>query len=56
MGDFNTDIAEQFVLIFDPAKNKKVNKHFKIRRQFQNSTTRPNDIIHTQSWQKQLAL
>ena len=41
---------------FRSSKNKKVNKHFKIRRPFQNSTTRPNDMIHTQSWQKKLAL
>ena len=47
LGDFNKSIAEQFVCLFDPAKNKKVNKHFKIRHQFQNSTTRPNDMIHT---------
>ena len=26
---------------------KKVNKNFKIQYQFQNSTTRPNDMIHT---------
>ena len=30
------------------AKNKKVNKCFKIWCQFQYSITRPNDIIHTQ--------
>ena len=40
-------LAEQFVLLFDPAKNKKVNKHFKIRQQFQNLMTCPNDMIPT---------
>ena len=43
----NINIAEQFVLLLDPAKIKKVNKHFKIRHQFQYLTTRPNDMIHT---------
>ena len=38
-------MAEQLVLLFNPAKHKKVNKHFKIRRQFQNSTACPNDMI-----------
>ena len=31
----------------NPAKNKRVNKHFKIWCQFQNSTSHPNDMIHT---------
>ena len=30
--DFNKNIPEQFILLIHPAKNKKVNKHFKIRR------------------------
>ena len=42
-------LAEQFVLLFDLAKNKNLNKHFKIGRQFQNWTTRPNDMMYTQS-------
>jgi hypothetical protein len=42
--DKNT--AEQYVLLFNPAKIKKDNKHFKIQRQFQNLTNRPNDMIH----------
>ena len=44
-------LAEQFVL-FDQPKNKKVNKHIVIKRQFQNSTTCPNDMIHTLVCQK----
>ena len=40
-------LAEQFVLFLDPSENKKVNKHFKIRRQLKYSKTRPNDMIHT---------
>ena len=40
-------LAEQFVLLLDPPENKKVNKHFKIQRQLQYSTTRPNDMILT---------
>ena len=34
-------------LFLDPTENKKENK-FKIRRQFQYLTTRPNDMTHTQ--------
>ena len=40
-------LADQFVLLFDQAKNKKVDEHIDIQRQFQNSTTCPNDMIHT---------
>ena len=40
-------LAEQFVLFLNLAENKKVNKHFKIQRQLQYSTTRPNDMILT---------
>ena len=42
---FGNFMAEQLVLLFNPAKQKKVNKHFKIRRQFQNSTACPNVMI-----------
>ena len=36
-------------LLFDPAKQQKSKKkHVKIKHQFQNSTARPNDMIHTQ--------
>ena len=47
MGDFVKKLAEQFVLFLDPEKNKKVNKHFKTRQQFQYSKTLPNDMIHS---------
>ena len=47
MVDFIKRRAEQFVLLFDQAKNKKVNKHIDIRRQFQISTTCQNDMINT---------
>ena len=40
-------LADQFVLLFDQAKNKKVDEHIDIQRQFQNSTTCPNDMIYT---------
>ena len=30
VGDSITKIAEQFVFLYNPAKHKKVNKHFKI--------------------------
>ena len=40
-------LADQFLLLFDQAKNKKVDEHIDIQRQFQNSTTCPNDMIHT---------
>ena len=49
LGDFIKKLAEQFVLFLDPAEKKKVNKHFKIWRQFQYSMTHPNDIIHTKN-------
>ena len=40
-------IAEGFVLLFDQGVNKKVNKHFNIRHQFQNLTPCLHDMIHT---------
>ena len=40
-------LADQFILLFDQAKNKKVDEHIDIQQQFQNSTTCPNDMIHT---------
>jgi hypothetical protein len=42
---FIKKLAEQFVLLFDPAK--KVNKNFKIQQQFQNLMTCPNGMIPT---------
>ena len=40
-------LADQFILLFDQAKNKKVDEHIDIQQQCQNSTTCPNDTIHT---------
>ena len=42
-------IAELFVFLFNPAKHEKVDKHFKIRCQFQHSTACPHDMIHAMS-------
>jgi hypothetical protein len=47
VGQFHYKIVVQFVLLFNLAKHtKKVNKHFKIRYQFQHLTACPNDMIH----------
>ena len=47
MGDFIMKIAVGFVLLFNQEINKKVNKHFDIRLQFQYSTEMtPNDLNH----------
>ena len=40
-------ISGQFLLLFDQGVNNKVNKHCDIRRQYQNLTPCPNDMIHT---------
>jgi hypothetical protein len=40
------ELAEQFFLLVDQAKNKKVNTPIDIQNQFQNSTTCPNNMIH----------
>ena len=43
---YQNQTSQQFVVCFDPAENKKVNKHFNIWRQFQNSTICRNDMMH----------
>ena len=47
LGDIIMKIAEQFFLLFVQGVNKKVNKHFNIWHQFQNSTPCPNGMIHS---------